>query len=204
MLEDDFDDYLLELAGQSDNKRKRKPASSDAKSTKKRKPDVSDSGSEDAQGSDDDDSADPYPLDGKFVDEADRRKLMDMSEIEREEILAQRLEERQKLQDRRAVSQMVKEQKGVGVGSGAVNLSNSVSKAAKRQHTQRGATKEKSRKLDELKAKRKAKGERLRNHSPKRDRSSSPMDMDISDDDEESEDGQISKLEQEEEKERRL
>lgn len=38
--------------------------------------------------------------------------------------------------------------------------------------------------------------------SPKRERSTSPMDMDISDD--ESEDGQITKDEQEEERERRL
>jgi RNA polymerase-associated protein RTF1 len=84
------------------------------------------------------------------------------------------------------------------------------------QHTARGATKEKSSKLAELKAKRKAKDERKRvcfvpvhttnqcspssfkHSSPKRDRSSSPMDMEISDG--ESEDGQITKFEQEEEK----
>ena len=90
------------------------------------------------------------------------------------------------------------------------------------QHVQRGATKEKSRKLDELKARRKEKSEKKRvcpipymypeyvpicfykkqngPGSPKRDRSSSPMEMS----DEEDEDGQISKLEQEEEREQRL
>lgn len=45
-------------------------------------------------------------------------------------------------------------------------------------------------------------GSLVKTNSPKRDRSSSPMDMEISDD--ESEDGQITRLEQEEEKERKL
>lgn len=87
------------------------------------------------------------------------------------------------------------------------------------QHTTRG-TKEKAHKLDELKAKRKAKDEKskvilpsffykrhvtnaenifqIKGNSPRR--SKSPEDMDISDSDEESEDGMISKVEQEEER----
>jgi len=80
--------------------------------------------------------------------------------------------------------------------------SESVSKAAKRQHAVKGATKEKTRKLDELKAKRKAKDEKKRSkNSPRRDRSSSPMDMETDSEDEE--DGQITKLEEEEEKDRK-
>ncbi|KAG5644828.1 hypothetical protein DXG03_007553 [Asterophora parasitica] len=121
--------------------------------------------------------------------------LMQMSEIEREETIALRLEEKQKLKDKRLIAQMVKEQNG--------SVVDGVAKTAKRQHVARGATKEKSRKLDELKAKRRAKDEKARNKgSPKRDRSSSPMDMEISD--EESEDGQITKYEQEEEKDRKM
>ncbi|KAH8108967.1 hypothetical protein DFH11DRAFT_1548726 [Phellopilus nigrolimitatus] len=83
-------------------------------------------------------------------------------------------------------------------------------KAAKRDywilcaHQVRGATKEKTCKLDVLKAKRKAKSEKKRTmiNSPKRKRSSSPMDMEISFEDEE--DRQISRLEQQEERESRL
>jgi hypothetical protein len=103
---------------------------------------------------------------------------MQMSEFDREEVLAQRLEEMQRIQDKRNLDQMLKEQSNRGGDP------DSVSKAAKRsfffvffvaaswfmdgfsfrigQHTIRGATKEKSRKLDELKAKRKAKGEKKR------------------------------------------
>ncbi|KAH8110245.1 plus-3-domain-containing protein [Phellopilus nigrolimitatus] len=77
-------------------------------------------------------------------------------------------------------------------------------KAAKRAHQVRGATKEKTCKLDVLKAKRKAKSEkkRTRINSPKQKCSSSPMDMEISSEDEE--DRQISRLEQQEERESRL
>jgi RNA polymerase-associated protein RTF1 len=97
---------------------------------------------------------------------------MQMSEIEREEIITQRVEEKQRIQDKLTIAQMVKEQRG--------GEADSVSKAAKRSHTSslfpmdipdigqtgqhavRGATKEKSRKLDELKARRKAKDEKKR------------------------------------------
>ncbi|KAH8104439.1 plus-3-domain-containing protein [Phellopilus nigrolimitatus] len=123
----------------------------------------------------------------------DRIKLMQLPEIERENILAQRLEEMQLIQDKRNLDQMLRAQR-----------EDNVSKAAKRAHQVRGATKEKTRKLDGLKAKRKAKSEkkRTRINSPKRERSSSPMDMEMSSEDEE--DGQISKLEQQEERESRL
>ena len=38
----------------------------------------------------------PYPLEGKYVDESDRRRIMGMSQLEREEILGQRAEETSK------------------------------------------------------------------------------------------------------------
>ena len=49
---------------------------------------------------------------------------MQMSEIEREEIISQRLEEKQRLHDKRLINQMVKEQRN--------GENDSVSKAAKR------------------------------------------------------------------------
>lgn len=42
----------------------------------------------------------PYPLDGKYIDEADKRHIMGMSQLEREEILGQRAEEAQRAQFR--------------------------------------------------------------------------------------------------------
>lgn len=35
----------------------------------------------------------PYPLEGKYIDEADKRRIMGLSQLEREEILGQRAEE---------------------------------------------------------------------------------------------------------------
>ncbi|KAF5384178.1 hypothetical protein D9615_003169 [Tricholomella constricta] len=194
-FENDIDDELLALAGDGhDKKRKRRQGSSKASSSKKRKPDMSDSEGDEPE-SEEEENMDPYPLEGQYVDEADRLRLMQMSEIEREETIVLRLEEKQRLHDKRMISQMVKEQRN--------GDSDNAPKPAKRQHIARGATKEKSRKLDELKAKRRAKDEKQRTKgSPKRDRSSSPMDMEISDD--ESEDGQITKYEQEEEKDRKM
>ncbi|KAI0827453.1 plus-3-domain-containing protein [Trametes gibbosa] len=194
--EGDIDDELLALAGESERKRKRSQPNT---SSKRRKADVGeDTDSDPARPeSEDETETNPYPLEGKYIDEADRARLMEMSEIDREDILAQRQEEMQRYTDKRQLENMLKMQNGRG------SAEESVSKAAKRQHAVRGATKEKSRKLDELKAKRKAKDEkkRTRTNSPKRDRSSSPMDMETSDDEE---DGQITKYDEEEERDRKL
>ncbi|KAF8836997.1 plus-3-domain-containing protein [Paxillus ammoniavirescens] len=193
----DIDDELLELAGATEKKRKRQASGSKQSGTKKRKASMSES-EPDNEPESEDEQLNPYPLEGKYEDEADRERLLGMSEIDRENILAERLEQMQKIQDRRKLQEMIKQQK-----SGS-NDAESVAKAAKRQHAARGATKEKSKKLDELKARRKAKDEkkRTRTDSPKRDRSSSPMDMETSSGEEE--DGQITKYEEEEEKDRKL
>ncbi|KAI0046812.1 plus-3-domain-containing protein [Auriscalpium vulgare] len=186
----DFSDELLELAGATEKKRKRKQGLSKNADNKRRKASLSESDANEPESEEEDGATNPYPLDGKYTDELDRQRLLEMPEIEREDVLAQRLEEMQRIQDKRNLDQMLKAQKGGD---------DSVSKAAKRQHAVRGATKEKSRKLDELKARRKAKDDSKRTrNSPKRDRSSSPMEMET--DDEDDEDGQISKLEQEQER----
>ncbi|TFK52972.1 plus-3-domain-containing protein [Heliocybe sulcata] len=200
----DFSDELLELAGATEKKRKRKHGRMSAGSgtgSKRRRPEArlcADSAEtdEDPESEEDEAQVNPYPLDGKYKDDYDREQLLSMPEIEREEILAQRLEEMQRIQDKRNLDQMLRAQRNGGIES------DSVAKAAKRQHTGRGSTKEKSRKLDELKARRKAKDERKRtNGSPKRHRSSSPTDMEMSS--EEDEEGIITKEEQQEERDRK-
>ncbi|KAI6150019.1 hypothetical protein EDD17DRAFT_1201733 [Pisolithus thermaeus] len=197
----DIDDELLELAGATEKKRKRQSSGSKPPVIKKRKSSLSDS--ENEPESEEGEEMNPYPLEGNTRTSLTENgepttRLLAMPEVEREAILAERLEQMQKIQDRRKLQEMIRQQKS------SSNDADSVSKAAKRQHAIRGATKEKSRKLDELKAKRKAKDEkkRVRTDSPKRDRSSSPMDMETSSGEEE--DGQISKYEEEEERERKL
>ncbi|KAF8743558.1 hypothetical protein AX14_002107 [Amanita brunnescens Koide BX004] len=202
---DDIDDELLALATEdSDKKRKRRQSAGGAGTSaaagggiKRRKADASRNSYDTPESEEDEANPDPYPLEGKYKDEDDRQTLMAMSEVDRERILADRADHKQLLEDEKILSQMVREQRGAVVANGDDDR---VSAAAKRQHTARGATKEKSKKLDELKARRKAKDEKkkTRQLSPKREHSSSPMDMEISD--EESEDGQITKYDEEEEK----
>ncbi|KAG0703565.1 hypothetical protein DFH29DRAFT_916098 [Suillus ampliporus] len=194
-FEGDFDDELLELAGATEKKRKHQASSSRASATKKRRTEVSDDSEPEGEPESEEESEVKYPLEGKYIDESDRERLLSMPEIEREEILAGRQEELMRIQDKRKLHEMLQAQSGDP---------ESVSKAAKRQRTTRGATKEKSRTLDELKARRKAKDDkkRTKTHSPKRDRSSSPNDMDMSSGEEE--DGQITRYEEEEEKDRKL
>ncbi|CDO72114.1 hypothetical protein BN946_scf184962.g57 [Trametes cinnabarina] len=193
----DIDDELLALAGDSERKRKRSQPNTSSKRRKAEAGDDTESDAEQPESEEEQPQTNPYPLEGKYIDEDDRARLMEMSEIDREAILAQRQEEMQRYTDRRQLEHMLKMQSGRG------SADESVSNAAKRQHAVRGATKEKSRKLDELRAKRKAKSEkkRTRANSPKRDRSSSPMDMETSEDEE---DGQITKYDEEEERERKL
>ncbi|CCO27161.1 RNA polymerase-associated protein RTF1 [Rhizoctonia solani AG-1 IB] len=100
------------------------------------------------------DEANPYPLEGKYADELDRQRLLEMPETEREDILSQRMEEMQRFQDK-------------------VNLD--------RKHTSIGATKEKSKGLEQLKEKRRAKQDNMSRRtrtspddSPVKRRSSSP------------------------------
>lgn len=100
---------------------------------------------------------DPYPLQGKYIDEADMLRLLALPEIQREEILATRMEERQKVLDKKMLRELREMQQGYSKGGAGEDGPTGVARAAKRQHTARGATKEKSSKLDELKAKRKAK-----------------------------------------------
>ncbi|CAA7268808.1 unnamed protein product [Cyclocybe aegerita] len=204
-FEDDIDDQLLELAGATEKKKKGRQHSSGSAggggskgaAGKKRKHVDSDSEKESFES--EEEMQDPFPLEGKYRDEQDKRELLSMTEFRREQILEERAEERQRLQNAKMLADMVRQQQG----GGGASADDSVSRAAKRQHQARGATKEKAHKLDELKAKRKAKDDKKRSRaedspSQTRGRSSSPQDMDISD--EESEDGQITKAEQEDER----
>ncbi|KAJ7443925.1 hypothetical protein B0H11DRAFT_2090227 [Mycena galericulata] len=199
-MSSELDDELLELVGggdKSSRKRNREGSSSapgrTKKPSKKRKLADSDNEPESEEG---DESDELYPLEGKYIDEEDRETLLGKTEIEREEILAARMDEIERIRDRKHVDKL-RAQQLAGVAA--------VESEAKRPARASGKDKSKDRTLTALKAKRKAKDEKKRTRgaaSPKpHERSSSPMDMDMSDsDDSDDEDGQISKLDQEDER----
>ena len=61
--------------------------------------------------SDDEDTFEnPYPLENKYKDEADRERLLNMTEIEREEVLFQRGEELQRIKEKRDLAALVRAQ----------------------------------------------------------------------------------------------
>ncbi|KAJ9125665.1 hypothetical protein QFC22_000627 [Naganishia vaughanmartiniae] len=56
----------------------------------------------------------PYPLEGKYKDENDREYLLNLPEIEREQILADRADDRQKQLDSLALGELYKATRGAG------------------------------------------------------------------------------------------
>lgn len=205
-FDDDIASELLELAGASERPERRKSKNKSSRSSKKRKMHSgSDSEAGSDEGSDDengDASGEPFPYEGLYLNAKDKEDLLAMPEIKREQVLADRAEVVRQSKERALLAQMVKQNRGMAMDSDDDSV-----RPAKRQNTARSnKDKEKMGKLDELKAKRKARGEVKKNIklSPKshRDRSASPQDMDISSD--ESEDGMITREEQQEERDRRL
>jgi RNA polymerase-associated protein RTF1 len=72
--------------------------------------DESDSDAEPApKGADATDEDDKYPVDGKFTSEAERAEIMAMREVDRERILAERMDEVERQRQRRRLRQMIEE-----------------------------------------------------------------------------------------------
>ncbi|KAJ7726955.1 hypothetical protein B0H16DRAFT_1735448 [Mycena metata] len=214
----EFDDELLELiGGDSDAKQPGGPASSrkrnrdsgggkgsgTGKGSKKRKMADSDNEPESEEGGagGGEEPGERYPLEGKYIDEEDREMLLAKTDLEREEILTARMDEMERIRDRKHVDRLRAQQL-----AGVAGVEREGESGSKRAPRATGKDKTKDKTLTALKAKRKAKDEkkRTRASTPKaRDgRSSSPMDMEMSDPSDESddEDGQISRVEQEDEK----
>ncbi|VDB87123.1 unnamed protein product [Peniophora sp. CBMAI 1063] len=204
MSDVDLDDELLALAGDEEHKesKKRKSAKQGSSSKMKRRRAEDESDEESPAGNKETGPSwqemlaayeRKYPLEGLYVDDEERDRLLQMTEFEREDILTQRRDEKQKIDDKRQLESILATRGGP---------KDSVSQAAKREHGIRGATKEKTKQLENLRAKRTERAEkRARGGSPGRDRSSSPMEMET---DEEDEDGQIGRDEQDDERLRRL
>nr|GAT58102.1 predicted protein [Mycena chlorophos] len=205
-MSSELDDELLELVDGkerpvSSSSRKRLRDSPGKPASKKRKTADSDAEPESeedegprgsragtAQEADDDDK---YPLEGKYIDEADREELLGMPEIEREEILAARLDEVERIRDRKYIEKL-RQQQIAGVNSSTADDDGDAGgqrRTARTTGKDRSGTKDRS--LNALKAKRKARDEKKHNPSSARPRSASPddMDMSMSEDDGPEEDG---------------
>lgn len=65
----------------------------------------------DDEGGEPEEEADPYPLEGRFKDEEDRAKLLALDEMSREQILYDRLQEKEKLRERRFLALRARQSK---------------------------------------------------------------------------------------------
>ncbi|KAF8318718.1 plus-3-domain-containing protein [Clavulina sp. PMI_390] len=194
----DVDEELLELAfdvdgGDSPTGGRKRAASSSIKArhAKRRKQEMlADSDAEVDSPESEEDDANPYPLEGKYKDERDRQKLLMMPEVDREAIIASRLEEKQKLVDKMNISNFLKTHRKP---QGDAVDDDAVANAAKRKHTTVGKTLEKSKALNSLAEKRRSKKERDANRDDDADYDASPRKSKRrpDDDDNSSEDGEV-------------
>lgn len=94
----------------------------------------------------------PYPLEGKYKDEADRQLLLDMDEIEREQTLFERSQEMDRYNEKKYLQQRMKQQ--------SLQNSEKKTRSSSRKATVTGAKTSKLDKLSELRKQREQKSRR--------------------------------------------
>ncbi|KAF9517766.1 hypothetical protein BS47DRAFT_1389487 [Hydnum rufescens UP504] len=155
-------------------------------------PNVESKNSDDEEPESEEDESNPYPLDGKYKDELDRQNLMTLPETERERIISERLEQRQRLQDKLNLERLVKAQRKRPDSP----EEETVAKPAKRGQTPRDRKDSgEGPGLAALTEKRRAKKERDAAKEEHDGESPKPNRQESSD--ESSEDGEINKVEEE-------
>lgn len=104
----DLDDDLLALAGVSDSEEE------EIEHTKKRKAKDVDYDEEEEDEDEDEEEEElinPYPLENKYKDDADRDRLLNLDEMEREEILFERSQEVEKFNEKKFLQDRLKQQR---------------------------------------------------------------------------------------------
>ncbi|KAG8417286.1 RNA polymerase-associated protein rtf1 [Metarhizium acridum] len=135
--------------------------------------DESDSDAEPAPRGGGTDEDDKYPVDGKFTSEAERAEIMAMREVDRERILAERMDEVERQRQRRRLRQMIEETERRNVkkkrSADTAELEDGQRKAS-RQRTGKGneSAMDSLRRARAEKAKRKEDKTRGRDYSPVR------------------------------------
>ncbi|UZJ55807.1 hypothetical protein CBS101457_005127 [Exobasidium rhododendri] len=123
---EDVDDELLALAGNGSSSSR---SSTPSAPRKKRRRDAEDSdvedSDEDADGSDEEeDLATLYPVEGIYKSDADRERLLEMPELEREDELAARRDEITKRRQKADLAAMVRNQQDAGRKKSSQSASN--------------------------------------------------------------------------------
>ncbi|OLL24483.1 RNA polymerase-associated protein [Neolecta irregularis DAH-3] len=176
-MADDFEDELLALAGEasedgaSRSTKPKKPKKSKKKtdSEPEDSEEISADEIDDLQGEvesdehEEDEDKNPYPIEGKYRDLVDRDQLLALPEIEREQILYEREEQINKLEERRRIAAKLRQQ-----NSQKANDARRSSRVSKETTSARGS------KLSELKRKREEKSTRSKSKCQKSKADGSP------------------------------
>ncbi|QPG75784.1 hypothetical protein FOA43_003145 [Brettanomyces nanus] len=171
----DSDDELMALAGLESDERSNKeddeyePQISTSRRSSKRH--IEEEEEDDVEA--DEGEKDPYPLDGKFKDEEDRSKLLSMDEVSREQILYDRMQEKETLRERRYL---------------ALRARQSKAESSAMEHTGSKTKKLKTSKLSELKRQREKKNRRRSKGNEDYDEDEENLDDLVEDDDEDDRD----------------
>ncbi len=133
--------------------------------------DESDSESEAPASKPRDDDENKYPVEGLFMSLAEKAEIMGMREVEREQILAERAQEKDRIHQNKLLRQLVsnEEQRNKKRSASAAELEDSQRKAS-RARTKVGKAGEKNSAIDTLKSRRAEKSERNRRREEDRER----------------------------------
>ncbi|BFZ65343.1 RNA polymerase-associated protein rtf1 [Saitoella coloradoensis] len=187
-MADDLDNELLELAGHADGS---SPAPQRSEPSKKRRransddfdasSDEGESEEEERQGGEsedeesDEEAALPYPLEGKYKDEADRAYVLGLTEVERESLLYDREMEHEKIMEAFEVAQRARQQRASQTSKSRQSKVSDTTRRSARDKKVKTDTKSK---LSELVKRREDKSKGVKS---RRDDSESPDDLDRKD-----------------------
>lgn len=128
-----------------------------------------------------------FPYQNLFKDKAEKAQIMNLNEVERESILAERQDQVQKQQDRLLVRRMATQLEGSAAGASASASSQQEASLlrgkSERKKTTTGKSDSKSSKLDELKRKRESKKRREAGAYDSDDQDARPSNMYSDEDD---------------------
>ncbi|KAI5480856.1 (transport protein particle) complex protein Trs85 [Pseudohyphozyma bogoriensis] len=185
----DIDDDLLALAEGTSSKRTKKRSGGASKAPKRKRAASSESGGSDMDmssdeelprerkkavgfredASDDEGVSSLYPLEGKYKNEQDRAMILGMTEVEREEILAERVEAAAKERERKQLRQMVRSK---NLAEGGIEADEVRTTGRDRKTT--GVTDSKREGLEALKRKRAEKDNKKTSYKEDSDEDESP------------------------------
>lgn len=150
----DFDDVPLKRVADSEGSAPKRARTGDSEDSNEAEDDGGDA-ADDQYEEEEVELKNPYPLEGKYIDEEDRENLLEMDEVQREQILFDRSLEMERYTEKKYLQQRMKQQKQQSAGAGD-------KKATRSSNRTKQTVGNKSSKLDKLSELRKQREQKTR------------------------------------------